>query len=103
MIENKKVKEDMVNLLDYDSVKDYLIMNVINAEENSNMLNDIPHTTIGDLAIIYRVLIKTTPEGMLSAKATNEMLDAYGIDVSKLHNDALLSAPPPSSTNRKQN
>lgn len=45
MIENKKVMEDMVNLLNYDSVKDYLIMNVINAEENRNMLNDIPHTT----------------------------------------------------------
>lgn len=105
MIENKKVMEDMVNLLDYDSVKDYLFMNVINAEENRSMLNDIPHTTIGDIAIIYRVLIKTTPEGMLSAKVTNEMMDAYGIDVSKLHNDALLSAPRllPPSVNKIEN
>lgn len=89
MIHNDKVLEDVNALLDYDSVKDFLFMNVINAETNKEELSMEPHTVIGDLAIVYRVMIKTTDDQFCSARVTNEMLDHYGIDVSQLHNDAL--------------
>lgn len=93
MIHNDKVLEDVNALLDYDSVKDFLFMNVINAEANKEELSMEPHTVIGDLAIVYRVMIKTTDDQFCSARVTNEMLDHYGIDVSQLHNDALISSP----------
>ena len=93
MIHNDKVLEDVSALLDYDSVKDFLFMNVINAETNKEELSMEPHTVIGDLAIVYRVMIKTTDNQFCSARVTNEMLDHYGIDVSQLHNDALISSP----------
>lgn len=93
MIHNDKVLEDVNALLDYDSVKDFLFMNVINAETNKEELSMEPHTVIGDLAIVYRVMIKTTDDQFCSARVTNEMLDHYGIDVSQLHNDALISSP----------
>ena len=93
MIHNDKVLEDVNALLDYNSVKDFLFMNVINAETNKEELSMEPHTVIGDLAIVYRVMIKTTDNQFCSARVTNEMLDHYGIDVSQLHNDALISSP----------
>ena len=62
MIHNDKVLEDVNALLDYDSVKDFLFMNVINAETNKEELSMEPHTVIGDLAIVYRVMIKTTDD-----------------------------------------
>lgn len=93
MIHNDKVLEDVNALLDYNSVKDFLFMNVINAETNKEELSMEPHTVIGDLAIVYRVMIKTTDDQFCSARVTNEMLDHYGIDVSQLHNDALISSP----------
>ena len=93
MIQNEKVLDDINALLDYDSIKDYLYMNVINADENKSELSQVPHTIVGDLAIVYRVMIQTTEEQFCSVKVTNQMMDVYGIDVNKLHNDALISSP----------
>lgn len=93
MIDNNKVLEDVNNLLDYNAVKDFLFMTVINAQEHKNDLATMPHTIIGDLAIVYKIMIKTTDERFCSAKVTNLMMDAYGIDVNTLHNDALISSP----------
>lgn len=93
MVHNDKVLDDVNALLDYNAVKDYLFMTVINAEENKNDLTTMPHTIIGDLAIVYKVMIKTTDERFCAAKVTNQLMDAYGIDVNKLHNDALISSP----------
>lgn len=93
MVHNDKVLEDVNTLLDYDSVKDYLFMTVINAQEHKNDLATMPHTIIGDLAIVYKVMIKTTDERFCAAKVTNQLMDQYGIDINKLHNDALISSP----------
>lgn len=93
MVHNDKVLEDVNTLLDYDSVKDYLFMTVINAQEHKNDLATMPHTIIGDLAIVYKVMIKTTDERFCAAKVTNQLMDQYGIDINKLHNDALVSSP----------
>lgn len=93
MIHNDKVLEDVNALLDYDAIKDFLFMNVINAQTYQQELQTMPHTIVGDLAIVYRVMIKTTDENFCSAKITNQMMDVYGIDVNKLHNDALISSP----------
>ena len=93
MVHNDKVLEDVNALLDYNAVKDYLFMTVINAGEHKNDLATMPHTIIGDLAIVYKVMIKTTDERFCAAKVTNQLMDTYGIDVNKLHNDALISSP----------
>ena len=93
MVHNDKVLEDVNALLDYDSVKDYLFMTVINAQEHKNDLATMPHTIIGDLAIVYKVMIKTTDERFCAAKVTNQLMDQYEIDINKLHNDALISSP----------
>lgn len=93
MVHNDKVLDDVNALLNYNAVKDYLFMTVINAEEHKNDLATMPHTIIGDLAIVYKVMIKTTDERFCSARVTNQLMDAYGIDVNKLHNDALISSP----------
>lgn len=93
MVHNDKVLDDVNALLNYNAVKDYLFMTVINAEEHKNDLATMPHTIIGDLAIVYKVMIKTTDERFCAAKVTNQLMDTYGIDVNKLHNDALISSP----------
>ncbi len=93
MIKNKKVLNDINALLDYEEIKDYLFINVINADTHQQELEKIPHTIVGDLAIVYRIMIKTTDERFCSAKVTNQMIDTYGIDIETLHHDALLSAP----------
>ena len=93
MVHNDKVLDDVNALLNYNAVKDYLFMTVINAEEHKNDLATMPHTIIGDLAIVYKIMIQTTNDRFCSARVTNQLMDQYGIDVNKLHNDALISSP----------
>ena len=81
MVHNDKVLEDVNALLDYNAVKDYLFMTVINAEEHKNDLATMPHTIIGDLAIVYKIMIQTTNDRFCSARVTNQLMDQYGIDV----------------------
>lgn len=38
-------------------------------------------------------MIQTTDDRFCSARVTNQLMDQYGIDVNKLHNDALISSP----------
>ena len=93
MMENKKVLNNINALLNYENVKDYLFINVINTNTHKQELENMPHTIVGDLAIVYRIMIQTTGERFCSAKITNQMMDAYGIDVATLHEDALISSP----------
>ena len=93
MVHNDKVLDDVNALLNYNAVKDYLFFSVINAEEHKNDLATMPHTIIGDLAIVYKIMIQTTDDRFCSARVTNQLMDQYGIDVNKLHNDALISSP----------
>ncbi len=93
MIENKKVLNNINSLLSYENIKDYLFINVINANTNKKELETIPHTLVGDLAIVYRIMIQTTEERFCSAKVTNQMMGTYGIDIATLHKDALISSP----------
>ena len=93
MVHNDKVLEDVNALLDYNAVKDFLFMTVINAEEHKNDIATMPHTIIGDLAIVYKIMIQTTNDRFCSARVTNQLMDQYGIDVNNLLNDALISSP----------
>lgn len=91
MIINKNLIANISNITDYDLVKDYLFIRVCNLEQNE--LKDMPHTVIGDLAITYHIVIKSSDTQICSAKITNNLLNAYGITLDQLHEDAMISSP----------
>lgn len=91
MIINKNLIANISNITDYDLVKDYLFIRVCNLEQNE--LKDMPHTAIGDLAITYHIVIKSSDTQICSAKITNNLLNAYGITLDQLHEDAMISSP----------
>lgn len=86
MIINKNLISNISNITDYDLIKDYLFIRVCNLEQNE--LKDMPHTAIGDLAITYHIVIKSSDTQICSAKITNNLLNAYGITLDQLHEDA---------------
>lgn len=91
MIINKNLIANISNITDYDLIKDYLFIRVCNLEQNE--LKDMPHTAIGDLAITYHIVIKSSDTQICSAKITNNLLNAYGITLDQLHEDAMISSP----------
>lgn len=91
MNENKQIFEDL-STSNYNKIKDHLIINTVNVENNLDELKNIPYKVVGDIAITYEILLQSDENRCLAAKVTNEMLMEYGVDLDTLHNDALKSS-----------
>ena len=84
---------DVASLTDYDQMKDKLVMEVVSAEANAEMLENVPHQNMEDMAVVYRFVIESDENGRASILATNNMLEAMGVTPEQLHADAMENAP----------
>ena len=80
---------EVSSITDYETVKDHLTMQVVPVEPNKEMLEGIPHKTIEDIAVVYRVEIPGSADGTATTLVTNQLLSEYGITPGQLHRDAL--------------
>ena len=74
-------------------MKDKLSMEVVSIETNGELLSNVPHQTIEDMAVIYRCVLDGNEDGMASLMVTNAMLENYGVSKEQLHMDAMKNAP----------
>ena len=81
------------NIMNYDVMKETLVMEVVSADRNADFLKNIPHKNIEDLAVVYRFQVCGMEDGHGTILVTNDLLDKYGITAEQLHADALEKAP----------
>ncbi|MDD3138339.1 MAG: DUF5688 family protein [Lachnospiraceae bacterium] len=84
---------DVSQLTDYEQMKDKLSVEVISKEANKDLLTNIPHKDMEDMAVIYRFIMDDGPEGMQSITVTNNLMENMGITPEQLHADAIANAP----------
>ena len=84
-------KIDADRLTDYERVKDQLVMQVIPVEPNRERLSQIPHKTIEDIAVVYRIDVSDDRHQNASSLVTNNMLECFGVTPEQLHRDAVAS------------
>jgi len=82
---------DVRRFQDYDQVKGSLIMQVIPVEPNKEKLEQIPHKTIEDIAVVYRIDVSDSRHHNASTLVTNQMMEHFGITREQLHQDAVAS------------
>ena len=93
-LQNAPVISNSINdIQNYDAMKNKLVMEVVSAEANAELLETIPHKDIEDMAVIYRFDVKDIVGDGASIVVTNKMLDNYGVTPEKLHEDAVKNAP----------
>ena len=91
---NNTPQIDVDELLNYDSVKSHLTMQIVSTEYNADKLADVPHKEIQDMSIVYRIdLGETTRGGEISTLVTNSLMKAFNVTTDQLHQDALENAP----------
>ncbi len=94
---NKGMEErpdfDLDSLMDYSVMKEKLVTEVVSAEANKDMLENIPHKNMEDMAVVYRFILKSDDEGRASILVTNQILEKMGITAGQLHADAMENAP----------
>lgn len=73
----------------YAFMKERLFVRLSNAVFNEQLLNEVPHKKIHDLAMTYHVCISSNPNSLMSTIVNYRMLETMGIEEDKLHEDAL--------------
>ena len=81
------------DFMDYDKMKDKLVMEVVSAEANADILKGIPHKDMEDLAVVYRFVIDSSCGEQSSILVTNIIIAQMGISAEQLHEDAVKNAP----------
>lgn len=84
---------DIGQIMDYDRVKKNLFMKVSAAEKNVDVLEHAPHIRKEDLAITFHIMLDQSDKGTATTMINDNMMEAYGIDLDQLYQDALLNSP----------
>lgn len=82
---------DLPSLENYEKMKDLLIIELVNTEENREMLENIPHREIEDLSAIYRFRMPIGQDAG-TILINNAMIKNYGITTAQLDADAMAVA-----------
>lgn len=84
---------DIDSLTDYSKMKNKLVMEVVSAETNADVLKTVPHVEMEDMAVVYRFVLNEDKEGRTTVLATNKLIESMGITPEQLHADAMVNAP----------
>ena len=68
-------------------------MEVVSADRNAEMLENVPHEQMEDMAVVYRLILDQDSEGRSSVLVTNDLMEQFGITHEQLHDDAMVNAP----------
>jgi len=84
---------DVSALMDYENMKEKLSVEVISAEANADLLANVPHDRMEDLAVVYRFVMESSEDGRASILVTNNLMDRMGVSHEQLRADALENSP----------
>ncbi len=68
-------------------------MEVVSAERNAEMLENVPHKQMEDMAVVYRLVLDKDNAGNGTILVTNNMMEQFGVTPEQLHEDAVKNAP----------
>lgn len=92
-MEHMNPPEEFANIgetfLDFDQVKDKIIMVAVNTERNKELLSQVPHKEREDLSLIYKVALDTGRDGMATITIRNEHLIPWNVDADTIHEYAM--------------
>lgn len=82
---NSQITEEC---LDTSKLKDKVFFSLINAEQNRELLNTVPHREFEDLAIVYRWNIGAASDGVYTNLVNNDLAKKEGLMENDLYNAA---------------
>ncbi|MCR5836375.1 MAG: DUF5688 family protein [Lachnospiraceae bacterium] len=76
----KRPADLVTSVMNLEHLTANVVLTVINAKENEEMLKGCPHRNFEDLAVTYSWVLKSDKEGLYTNRITNELCEKYGID-----------------------
>lgn len=75
--------------MNFENIKDQIIMVAVNTERNAELLSQVPHTEREDLSLIYKVSVDKTADGMATITIRNEHMEMWGVTTEQIHEYAM--------------
>ena len=85
-------EEAIKNAFNWDYMKERVVISAVGADLNREMLQDIPHRMIGDIAGVYRVFVGEVDYRSGYIMVTNKMLESWGVTRDQLDQAALANS-----------
>lgn len=84
---------DIERFICYDSIKESIVLKLINYEKNSEMLKDLPHMRLFDLAIIFQVLYSKDDKQLGTITIYQSHLDLWNVTADDVYKEAINNTP----------
>lgn len=81
----------VADLADYESVKDRIVLRLVNFEKNESLLKSCPHKRYMDLAITFRYMVGKDSVGIATSLISNQEFEAWNVEFSELYQVALFN------------
>lgn len=85
------IKMNINDFLEWNRIKDSVLCRIINKDSNGDLLKNIPHKTILDLAFVYFISIPAQNGERATALIRNEILKEWNISCQELHKRAVIN------------
>lgn len=72
-----------------EEMKNNIVLELVNTEQNKELLGKLPHRQYMDLSITYRLIVKASEEGIASARINETLLEKMGLDEEALYYAAI--------------
>lgn len=72
-------EEEALRLLEFQNVRSKIAYKLIHAQDNQQLLMDLPHIRYLDLAIVFYFIVNENKDGQMTALVRNEHLKIWGI------------------------
>lgn len=82
---------EIMNILDFKTIKDHIIVRLVNYEKNEEQLQQCPHIKFLDLAITFRFLASKDAMGLASSLVYNKEFEQWNIELEDLYQLALFN------------
>lgn len=83
--------KELTENLDMDTMKDNVIMVLINTEQNKELLETVPHREFEDLSIIYRWVVSKDEHGIASAIVDHSLMKQQNLTEPELFQAAVVN------------
>ena len=86
---NNNIYDKTKTLMNYDTAKNRLFVRLLNCDRNADVLKNVVHKTLGDIALTVCALVDDNREDLISTKILKFMVKKWGKTETDIFNEAL--------------
>ena len=86
---NNNIYDKTKTLMNYDTAKNRLFVRLLNCDRNADVLKNVVHKTLGDIALTVCAIVDDNREDLISTKILNFMVKKWGKTETDIFNEAL--------------